>query len=76
MELLGYALLKPLVPFVIVMALAAVGWLLSETAARRLTGNERTFWAFAILVLPPLGNFLYGIMGKKGAADPEVGRSW
>lgn len=76
MEAITYALLKPMVPFVMIMALAAVGWALSESAARRMSGNERTIWALAILVFPPLGSFLYGLMGKKNAADAEVGRSW
>ena len=38
MELLTYALLKPMVPFLTITALAAAGWALSELAARRLSG--------------------------------------
>jgi hypothetical protein len=73
MELLTYALLKPMIPFLMIFALVAVGWALSDLAARRLTGNERTIWAFAILVFPPLGSMLYDLMGKKNAVDTELG---
>ena len=73
MENLTYALLKPMIPFVTIMALAAAGWALSEVAARRLSGSERTIWALAILVFPPLGRILYGLMEKKRATDPEIG---
>lgn len=73
MEHLTYALLKPMIPFLAIMALAAIGWALSELAARRLSGSERTVWAFAILVFPPLGSIFYGIMGKKRATDPDIG---
>ena len=73
MELLTYALLKPMLPFLTITALAAAGWALSELAGRRLSGSERTIWAVAILVFPPLGSVLYGLMGKKNAADTEIG---
>jgi len=73
MELLSYALLKPIIPFLILFVLATVGWALSDLAARRLTGNERTIWAFAILVFPPLGSKLYDIIGKKNAVNTELG---
>jgi hypothetical protein len=73
MELLTYALLKPIIPFLMLFALVTVGWALSDLAARRLTGNERTIWAFAILVFPPLGSVLYDLMGKKSAVDTELG---
>lgn len=72
MELLTYALLKPIIPFLVIFALAAAGWVLSDLASRRLTGNESTFWAFAILAFPPLGNLFYGLMGKKNATEPEI----
>lgn len=71
MELLSYALLKPLVPFLAVIALFAAGWALSDFAAWRLSGRERTIWAFAILVFPPLGSLLYGLMGKKNIRETE-----
>lgn len=71
MELLAYALLKPLAPFLTIFSLAAVGLALSDLAAWRLTGRESTIWAFAILVFPPLGSVLYGFMGKKNHADTE-----
>jgi phosphoglycerol transferase MdoB-like AlkP superfamily enzyme len=75
MELLTYALLKPIVPFLAIIALAVAGWALSELAARRLSGSERTVWALAILVFPPLGSILYGLMGKKSATatDTKIG---
>jgi hypothetical protein len=73
MELLTYALLKPIVPFLAIVALFAAGWALSDLAAWRLSGRERTIWAFAILVFPPLGSFLYGFMEKKDAAETETG---
>jgi len=73
MELITYALLKPLIPFILIFALAAAGWALSDRAGRRLTGNERTLWALAILVFPPLGAILYGLVGKKDATDIEMG---
>lgn len=73
MELLTYALMKPIIPFLMILALAAVGWALSDLAARRLSGGERTIWALAILVFPPLGAILYGLIGKKDAPDAEVG---
>jgi hypothetical protein len=72
MEQLTYALLKPIGPFLTIMALAAAGWALSELAHRRLSGSERTIWAFAILVFPPLGSILYGLTGKKDATDTEI----
>jgi hypothetical protein len=76
MELLSYALLKPMIPFLTLSVLVAVGWKLSDLAARRLTGNERTVWAFAILVFPPLGSILHELMGKKNtpetATDTEI----
>ena len=72
MEELTYALLKPIIPFLIIMALAAAGWALSEVAARRLSGSERTIWAFAILVFPPLGSIFYGIR-KKHVTNTEIG---
>jgi hypothetical protein len=77
MELLTYALLKPLIPFLMLSILVTVGWALSDLAARRLSGNEHTFWALAILVFPPLGSMFYDIMGKKNinvtAPDTEIG---
>ena len=73
METLTYALLKPMIPFLTIMALAAIGWALSELAARRLSGSERTIWAFAILVFPPLGSIFYGLTGKKSATRTEIG---
>ncbi|MBI2353819.1 MAG: PLDc_N domain-containing protein [Deltaproteobacteria bacterium] len=73
MELFTYALVKPMIPFLVIFALAAVGWALSDLAARRLSGSERTIWALAILVFPPLGAILYGLVGKKGAPDAEIG---
>lgn len=77
MELLSYALFQPLVPFVVVMALAAVGYGLSQLAARSLSGSERPAWALLILALPPLGRMLYDQMGreliaKENPADTEV----
>lgn len=73
MELITYALIKPIVPFLTIFALAAVGWALSDLAARRLSGSERTIWALAILVFPPLGSLLYVLIGKKDAPDAEIG---
>ena len=72
MELITYALVKPILPFLAIFAMAAVGWALSDLAARRLKGSERTLWALAILVLPPLGAILYGLVGKKDAPDVEI----
>ncbi|MDO9067306.1 MAG: hypothetical protein Q7W05_02485 [Deltaproteobacteria bacterium] len=77
MELFTYALLKPMIPFLTLFTLVAAGWALSDLAARRLTGNERTIWAFAILIFPPLGSLLYDLMAKKNnpvtAPDTELG---
>ncbi len=73
MEIMTYALLKPIIPFLMIFALVAVGWALSDLAARRLKGNERSIWAFAILVFPPLGSMLYELMGKKNVTDTELG---
>lgn len=73
MELLTYALVKPMLPFLAIFVLAAVGWALSDLAARRLSGSERTLWALAILVFPPLGAILYGLVEKKDAPDAEIG---
>ena len=69
MELLIYALLKPIIPFLALLVLVAAGWTLSDLASRRLSGNERTIWAFAILVFPPLGSLLYDLMGKKNTTE-------
>lgn len=69
MELLTYALLKPIIPFLTLLVLAVVGWTLSDLAARRLSGNERTIWAFAILIFPPLGSLFYDLMGKKNTPE-------
>jgi len=73
MELIIYALMKPILPFLAIFALAAVGWALSDLAARRLTGSERTLWALAILAFPPLGAILYGLVEKKDPSDAEIG---
>lgn len=72
MELLTYALLKPMIPFLTLLVLVAAGWKLADLAARRLTGNERTIWAFAILVFPPLGSMLYSLMGKKNTPETAM----
>jgi len=65
--------MKPMIPFLVIFAVAAVGWALSDLAARRLSGNERTIWAVAILLFPPLGAILYGLVGKKATPDAEMG---
>lgn len=75
MELITYALLKPAIPFIVIFALAFVGWALSDLAAKRLKGSERTLWALAILVFPPLGAVLYGLIGKKGTPDAELAKT-
>ncbi|MDD2852487.1 MAG: PLD nuclease N-terminal domain-containing protein [Desulfuromonadaceae bacterium] len=74
MELLTYGLLKPIIPFLTLFTLVAAGWALSDLAARRLNGNERTIWALVILVFPPLGSMLYDLIGKKNTpvTDPDT----
>lgn len=64
MDTLSYALFQPMIPFLVIMALAAVGWALSQLAGRGLTGSERPMWAFLILALPPLGRMLYDLLGR------------
>ena len=72
MELITYALLKPLFPFMAIIALCVAGWVLSDLTVWRLSGRERSVWAFAILIFPPLGSMLYGIMGKKNSETEEA----
>ena len=72
MELINYALFQPMIPFLVIMALAALGWGLSELAARSLSGSERPIWALLILALPPLGRMLYDLIGKENPANPKV----
>lgn len=64
MDTLTYALFQPMIPFLVIMAMAAVGWGLSQLAARSLTGSERPMWAFLVLALPPLGRMLYDLLGR------------
>lgn len=73
MELITHAFVKPIFTFLAIFALAAVGWALSDLAARRLSGREHTLWALAILVFPPMGAIIYGRVGKKDPSDAEIG---
>lgn len=75
MELITYALLKPVIPFIVIFIIAFIGWALSDLALKRLNGSERTLWALAILIFPPLGARLYGLMGKKSTPDAELAES-
>lgn len=64
METVKFGLLLTIIPFTVIFLIITIWWAIVDMSARKLPGTQRAIWTLLVLLLPPLGAFLYRLANR------------
>ena len=65
METIKFGLLLTIIPFFVIFQAITVWWALVDLTVSKIKGTERTMWTLLVILLPPVGAFLYNFMARQ-----------
>lgn len=64
MDTLKFGLMLTIIPFTAIFMIVAIWWALVDISVRKLKGAERALWTLLVILLPPIGSFIYNYTFK------------
>lgn len=68
METVKFGLMLSIIPFTVIFLIITIWWALVDLSLRRIDRIRKVRWALLILLLPPVGSFLYNLLVRQQEA--------
>lgn len=65
METVKFGLMLSIIPFTVIFLIITIWWALVDLSLRRIDRIRKVRWALLILLLPPVGSFLYNLLVRQ-----------
>lgn len=65
METVKFGLMLSIIPFTVIFLIITIWWALVDLSLRRIDRIRKVRWALLILLLPPVGSYLYNLFVRQ-----------
>lgn len=72
METIKFGLMLSIIPFIVIFLVITIWWALVDMSVRKIAGPKRALWTLLVILLPPVGSFLYNSLNKEREVTPAA----
>lgn len=69
METIKFGLMLSIIPFTGIFLAITIWWALVDLSLRRIGGVRKVKWIMLIILLPPIGSYLYNLLVRQREAE-------